>query len=90
MVDKQAMDNFGMVLKQFCEKAAREQFATKKLDSANERLELIKVLIEKLEKAQHDISTMTELLHDLERYEIKEDQKIDNMLVDMEQREGWK
>jgi len=80
-----------MDLKEYCVGVAREQFRSiKELDSAHERWELIKSLIRNIEKAQSDMRAMTELLQRLEKYELQEDQKLDTMLNDMEQREGWK
>lgn len=80
-----------MDLKEYCVGVAREQFGSiGKIDSAHERLELIKSLIRNIEKAQNDMRAMTELLQRLEKYELQEDQKLDTMLNDMEQREGWK
>lgn len=80
-----------MDIKQFCENVAKEQFARrKKLDSADERLQLIKVLLDYLDKTQNDLCIMTELLRDLEKYEREEQFKQDAAIDDMYQREEWK
>ena len=80
-----------MDLKDFCTNVALEQFSkSKKLQSASERLELIKKITRRLEQAQDDMTLMMQLLQDLERYELDEEKKLNTMLIDLEEREGWK